>query len=145
MKKTIALQGRGHIGKSTTLRRLYTDFLLKNGYKLIKYEDHGDVDFLAILEKDGELIGITSAGDNYDLLQKRVTILVEAGCTIIVCACRTREGSVYAIEEFVEFQHEFVQKTIASSEEGYENANEKDAKTLFKEVEKALEDSKLAA
>lgn len=142
MKKIIALQAAEKRGKSTTISKLYDELLLENGYEIVRDKFEGyrrGQDLLAILEKHGKLIGISSKAEPYKLVKKRLTILIKAKCTIIVCACRLwGKGGKRAIQEFTEFQLEFMQKTIAKTKEKRKKANEKDAKHLFEIVEELV-------
>lgn len=140
MKKIIALQGKIDSGKTKTFVKLRTD-LLKNEYNFIetyKAEYLIDPEFCTVLEKNGKLIGILSAGDTDEIVYTYLKWLIDKKCTIIICPCRTRGGSVYAIKEFGQFQHEFVHKTIAYSKEDHQLSNEEDAETLFGKVEELI-------
>jgi hypothetical protein len=94
MKKVIALRGLANTGKSSTLRKVYE--LLVSEYTLqpqrlnVKIEGVlNDVNIGVIVSVNGVRIGITSEGDNAEILAAKLRGLEYKGCAIIVCASRT--------------------------------------------------------
>jgi len=104
MKKlVIANRGAGGIGKSASVKAVY--YLLKNrGYHSIleewQYEaETGDIK--AIFDIRGVKVGIESQGDpGYDM-KEAMEELVEAGCEIIVTACRTKSDTYHKVTDYL--------------------------------------------
>ena len=90
--KIIALRGRGGVGKTTTIVKL-ADELVKQGYDRLWREVHGNKTDIVDLfrDKKGVLIGVASAGDNYDEVHSALNNLKSSNAKIIICACRTRD------------------------------------------------------
>lgn len=133
MPTIIALRGIGNTGKSSTIRILY-DLLLENGFQQVNYIDYGR-DFSAIFSNNGQLIGITSSGDTYDLVHGRLQDLVNENCSICVCACRTYDrvppGTNAAILEFENYENQFVEKTIDYNDATQAATNTENAQQLL--------------
>jgi len=139
MNTIIGLRGKGGAGKTTTIGKLFE--LLKSDYKI---ESSSFVaigtDFKAILFRNDIKIGISSWGDSYDLVFNALKELMDAGCTICVCACRTYDrinpGTNAAITQFTNYKHKFIEKTIANKTTTIDEASSRDADILFAEIEK---------
>jgi len=135
MATIIALRGRANCGKSETIRIL-PELLVQNGYQQIRSNLGTHVDFTAVLEKNRTLVGITSAGDTFDLVHDSLQELIDDGCEICVCACRTHDrgghGTNAAIDTFAEYQKRYVEKTISSD---HAQANRADAQRILDEIE----------
>lgn len=136
----IALRGKGNTGKSTTIRLLH-GVLIQNGYQVVSttFNPQGG-DFRTLFSKNGKLIGITSSGDTYDLVHDNLHALINAGCTICVCACRTFDrgghGTNAAIDTFLPtYQKQYSDKTIAATPGQEQGANQNDCQTLFETVD----------
>ncbi len=140
MNTIIGLRGKGGSGKTTTIGKLF-ELLKKNGYEI---ESSSFVaigtDFKAILFRNDIKIGISSWGDSYDLVFNALKELMDAGCTICVCACRTYDrinpGTNAAITQFTNYKHSFIQKTVAYNKITIDDASSKDADVLLAEIEK---------
>ncbi len=142
MNRIIALRGRGNSGKSATIRLLY-DLLVQNGYQQINSNfkvDGGD--FIAIFSKNGQLIGVTSSGDTYDLVHDSLQELINASCNICICACRTFDrvppGTNAAIIEFTNYENQFIEKTVDDNEATQRTTNGRDAQNLFSAIERLI-------
>lgn len=144
MNTIIGLRGKGGSGKTTTIGKLF-ELLKKNGYEI---ESSSFVaigkDFKAILFRNNIKIGISSLGDNYDLVFDALKALMDAGCTICVCACRSydrlkKPGANAAITQFTDYEHLFILKTIANDTTTIDDASSIDADILFAEIEKLFE------
>lgn len=136
MNTIIALRGAGETGKSTTIGKL-RDLLTQHGYRETWYVPAGG-DFLAVFTKEGKKIGVTSSGDTYDLVADRLTDMVNDGCEICVCACRSYDrgrGTNTAIAEFTNYRHQFVQKTVDRNPATQDRTNDTDAQRLFSTVD----------
>jgi len=131
MRRIIALKGRGYSGKTTTIN-LLPNILRANGYISVAgmHQNYGR-DFLDVFENGTQIVGVTSSGDSFDLVHDRLTDLVNAGCDVCVCACRTSGGTHTAISDFTGYVSHFEQKTYAlnPAQEPIVNAN--DANQLF--------------
>jgi len=104
MQKTIiALWGKGGSGKSTTiadalaeLQKHASDSTVKRGRQRLSGPPEV---WSAILTIDGVQVGIASPGDNEQAVIRRVKLLMDAGCQVIVCATRTGGGSAAALRK----------------------------------------------
>lgn len=138
MSRIIALQGRGSSGKTTTINILPA-ILRANGYMQVPgmYQQHG-ADFLDVYENGIIRLGITSSGDTYDLVHDRLTDLINAGCAVCICACRTRDnvppGTIAAVNSFPGFTPTFIQKTYAATPSQEPAVNTADANTVFNAI-----------
>lgn len=141
MNTIIGLRGKGGSGKTTTIGKLF-ELLKKNGYEI---ESNSFIaigtDFKAILFRNDIKIGISSWGDSYDLVFNALKELMDAGCTICVCACRSydrlkKAGTNAAITQFTNYENQFIRKTIANDTITIDDASSRDADILFAEVEK---------
>ncbi|EHQ29791.1 hypothetical protein [Mucilaginibacter paludis] len=131
MGKIIALKGRAESGKSTTIGML-PSILATNGYTLLagSRKVYGK-DFLEIYTKGKLKLGITSAGDSYDLVHDRLDTLVAAKCDDIICACRTYGGTHAAIATFTTYKILYIPKTYAASAAQQRTVNTIDANAVF--------------
>ncbi|MFA5781850.1 MAG: hypothetical protein WC868_06235 [Bacteroidales bacterium] len=140
MKTIIALKGIGDSGKSTTIGMLYRLLSSNNNYHLVEkdYDPNGG-DFIAVFSRNGMLIGITSSGDKYDLVHDKLEKLINMGCVICVCACRSFDryghGTIAAISEFTNFQALYIEKEIAITPDQENAINHNDAQRLFEAIE----------
>lgn len=93
-----ALQGVAQRGKTTTLKDLID--ILKQHYpnaNPIVNTAHGD-DMTVILKNlKGHTVGIETAGDTKDILDASFKVFAAQNCDIIFCACRTKQGTVVAV------------------------------------------------
>lgn len=97
MKKqtVIVLQGKGEMGKSTTLRKLIEILEKGNAEKIGKPEkERRKDDTWAVFDYNDRIIGITTSGDNEDELKPVIEYELPENCDIIVCAARTKGSSV---------------------------------------------------
>lgn len=131
MRRIIALKGRGCSGKTTTIN-LLPNILRANGYASVAgmHQKYGR-DFLDVFENGTQRVGVTSSGDSYDLVHDRLTDLVNAGCDVCVCACRTSGGTHTAIYDFTGYVSHFEQKMYASNPAQEPIVNANDANKLF--------------
>lgn len=100
-KQLIALRGISNVGKSTTLHILYKLLVADSGTKPGFFEMLGyQLDFRAIVVVGGHKIGIVNRGDVSDPLEDFIDGLIARGCSIIVCAARTRGNVGPMLEKF---------------------------------------------
>jgi acetolactate synthase regulatory subunit len=143
MNTIIGLRGKGGTGKTTTIGKLF-EILKKNDYEIqsSSFVMIG-IDFKAILFRNNIKIGISSWGDSYNLVFNALKELMDADCTICVCACRTYDrinpGTNAAIIQFTDYEHKFIEKTIANNTTTIDEASSRDADILFAEIEKLFE------
>jgi hypothetical protein len=134
-KNVFALYGTANAGKSTTLRKLYE--LLTKAYPAahIQIIHPVGVDFTVIIEIDGVLIGIESQGDPGSRLAVSIELFAKRGCFVIVCATRTRGGTVAIVEalkpEFAITWH----RKVAGEED------DKMAQTILSQIRDALKEA----
>ncbi len=135
-----ALRGRGNSGKSTTIR-LLNGLFVQNGYQIVSttFNQQGG-DFRTVFTRKGKLIGITSSGDTFDLVHDNLEALINDGCTLCVCACRTfdryGQGTNAAIDTFLpNYQKQYIDKNVAVTAAQELQANQNDAQTLFNIVD----------
>ena len=143
MKAIIALQGRHDSGKTTTLKKLH-DALIKLGYTLIWSTKKPRGDFMAIFEKNGIFIGITSAGDDYEKVKNKLEELIKQKCSVCICACRSYGYTVEVLEEFEQqgFSVHFQQKTVSETVTKQKSANSEDVQGLVECLVRVLKDKK---
>lgn len=141
MGTIIALRGIGNSGKSNTIRILH-NLILNNGYQVIDSNFNLSSDFHSIFLIRGIRVGITSSGDNYDLVHDNLAILIDNGCEICVCACRTYDrvppGTNAAVEGFNNFDYQYVEKTYDNNVNTQTQTNTTDAQRLLTEIENLL-------
>jgi hypothetical protein len=144
-RRIIALRGRGSIGKTTTIN-MFADMLLTRGWTRESRLLHGNgVDITDVyVGADGVRLGVASAGDNFNEVDKSLRILFDANCTIVVCACRTRDmpdangvvqGTHFAMNQFTN-DITFVIKTIVETDndEQRRRANDADVDRLINTI-----------
>lgn len=98
-KLVIANRGAGYIGKSSSVRAVY-QLLKDKGYKLLVEEWQGE-DIKAIFEVDGVKVGVESQGDPSSQMGETMEKYVEAGCDIIVTACRTKSDTYHKVTDYL--------------------------------------------
>ena len=89
--KLIILAGTANSGKSTTFRKLYTNFIKGNTDFLIKSTfDENMADYQTIVEYKGYRVCIYSWGDNLDNVKGGMDYAAKNNCDILICASRTK-------------------------------------------------------
>lgn len=138
MKRIIALRGKGNSGKTTTIT-LLAQILQKNGWQQVpgKYKQYGK-DFIDMYQKGSILLGVTSSGDTFDLVNNMLQQMDNAKCHIGICACRTydfssKPGTNAAVEGHSKDVF-FVPKTYADGTSKQLQANTLDANTVFNTI-----------
>lgn len=143
MDTILALQGKSESGKSHCIRLLYDRIVLMEGVIVIQTNiNSGYKDFFAIISYNGKIIGITSAGDSYSILEKKLELFEKENCNIIVCACRSfdkgNHGTNSALRKFHNYKLEYIGKTFTDNSNNYFSVNQKDADRLLVEIQKLL-------
>jgi hypothetical protein len=139
MNRIIALRGKGDSGKTATIWMLHA-LLGRHGYTPIPGMFHGRKDVFDILQKNGRLVGITSAGDSFRIVQDRLQALIDNRCQICVCACRSfdraNNGTNAAIASFnPPYTVMYTDKTVQPVLHLQAAANGRDARHLLDVVE----------
>lgn len=104
MAKFIIIRGQRNSGKTTTCGIVYTELLRIAEVRHIfndkdvetnslEYnKENGSLkDFKAILTIKGKMVGIISAGDVADLLEKDINDLIDKKIEIIICCTRSKD------------------------------------------------------
>ena len=90
---------------------------------------------------DGKRIGIESRGDKRTIVEESLETFAEVKCEVILCATRSRGGTCTAVEEFVKanrYKQDRIDKVPEPVEALQDKANEKLARKLVKDIERAL-------
>lgn len=105
MKKVIALSGKSHTGKSTTLDNLIS--FLSHESSLFVREKVISTDFrTAFVYKDGNIkIGIAKPGDNEREITKNINFFEKNNFDICITATRTKGASIVEILNFTKRHH----------------------------------------
>lgn len=134
--KLIVVRGVNNCGKTTAIKLAF-DELRKSASKIVRHVPlhHKEVRG-AIIEIDGIKVGIISLGDVDYILEEWITFLIEQGCQVIVCACRSRGGTVEYLNG-LEVETHFIEKWRVPGDER-ELANRKKAKSVVVAVNEAI-------
>ncbi len=90
MNNIYALQGRGNVGKSSTLKIVYDEIAHKYPSATIQNLTPKTADIKMIISNvNGHVIGIESQGDPNSRLERSLQDFEQAGCNIIFCATRS--------------------------------------------------------
>ncbi len=125
-----ALRGRANSGKTTTISLLY-ELTIGAGFQIVRTNFGIYMDFSSVFLYKGKRIGITSSGDNHDLVHARLQEFAQEGCEICICACRTYGGTNSAIENIPGYRHDYLEKSIGENVETQRVANQGDAQRLL--------------
>ncbi len=87
--KIIAIRGTANVGKSTTIREVYSILIEQHEYNVINADFLQNIDIRVVIEKNGVKVGIESQGDPNSRLEESLNEFERIGCEIIVCATRT--------------------------------------------------------
>lgn len=148
MERTmLALWGISNVGKTTTIRMVYeelraeADTICITPGLLARKEVKA-----AILEIDGVLVGFASQGDFAEILRERLEPLIEAGCSVILCATHTRGGTVDIVTELAEssdppYKLVWIRKSHGQADE--QAANRQGARKIIAEIRKAISSAQL--
>lgn len=144
MKKVIALKGKSNQGKTSTIVKVIE--LLQEKYpswEVIDVYEMGGKERCCIFITDKDLkIGITTQGDNEELIKKNVQPLVDDDCKIIICATRTRGATPKFICNLKNLGYEikFIDKKglPKNTNSDYSGANLQTAKDVMFQIEQTL-------
>jgi len=142
MKKIVVLQGVGEIGKSTTIG-IVRDLFVGEGWEEVEYirGNKNTKDFAVIVEYNSMKLGICTWGDNVVQLELCLPEFCKGGCKFIVCAMRTRGGTVHYVEKFAK-ENGYVLFPIKKSREAiqvnYDKENRKVVAEIFKLIKEAV-------
>jgi hypothetical protein len=138
-KCVFALSGTANVGKSATIKKVYA--LLTDAFPTAPVQNihRMGIDISVIIEIKGILVGIESQGDPNSRLAESIRLFTKAKCTIIICATRTRGGTVMTIKrlqpEFKVIWHHKSPEPHASLRGQRDDAT---AQTIFNQVQGAL-------
>ncbi|HBQ2700407.1 TPA: hypothetical protein MEI52_002787 [Klebsiella pneumoniae] len=105
MNLMMGVFGSSNRGKSETLIFLIKLFEQSDRYASFmaaKPHPGGEKDLIAVFERDGLKIGISTLGDLGSQVEKSTKELAEMGCNVIITATRTQKKTVVAFEKVAE-------------------------------------------
>lgn len=105
MKLMMGVFGASNRGKTETLVLLIHLFERCGRYNAIygpKPADDWSNDLIAVFERDGFRIGISTQGDDGPQVEKSIKDLAEKGCDMIVTATRTKNSTTDAFAKIAE-------------------------------------------
>ncbi|HAX49307.1 MAG TPA: hypothetical protein PK605_05255 [Ignavibacteria bacterium] len=137
MKTILALQGNGKKGKTTTIKLLRKK-LIKFGFVSIYPDFKNKADYMDILKRKGKIVGITTQGDLYEIIDKKLNIMFSYDCLIMVCACRSKGKTIKAVVKHKEMERRFIPKTSGKTAKQRLKANNNDAKYFFKTIKQLI-------
>ncbi len=150
--KIIALRGKENTGKTSSIKLFYKKLLKNEAKELLYVDEYGGVkyeDFYAIVSFKGKTIGITSYGDNGNVLAEPFKEFYNHKCDIVVTACRVREtdkGSLKFIRtqnsEIIYVEKIYIENAdeLPDNDEFIEKINDRQADILLNALEKAIND-----
>jgi hypothetical protein len=138
MSNIIALEGAPSKGKSTTIGMLY-EKMKTNDYSIIQDKKRrGSKDFFVIVEKNRKKIGVTTYGDNPNIIKQKLDFFISKDCTVIVTACRPSsqgDGTKAMVESYTAYTRQYLPKTVETNASRQTVVNLSDAETLLAMVE----------
>lgn len=85
----IVLKGKPNAGKTATINYVYNELKDKRGYIQYRYKKFKKGDFLAVVKKENDIVGIISQGEGIRYIKKFLKEFKEQeGCTKVICAQR---------------------------------------------------------
>jgi hypothetical protein len=141
-KQLIALSGKGSVGKSSTIKIVYS--LLQKKYPTLTVvveplESAKEV--RVVVRINGKRIGIESRGDTRGVVSRALSIFAESKCHIILCATRSRGSTWDAVEEFADqnkYEISRVEKIGEPVQTKQKGANKKCADGIFSVIDSLL-------
>lgn len=143
MKKLIGLYGTSNVGKSQTIKLVYKKLhekfqgiIFHEDFEQITHEN-GDISVIVII--NGKIIGIESQGDPNSRIFFSLPIFAKLKCDIILCATRTRGGTVIEVEKLNnEYEIIWIKKNWEQEKAKHEIENEKIATDILKIITEQL-------
>ncbi len=130
MTDIYVLQGVGSCGKSQTVNLIFRMLRKKYPNASVQIISRGSVDFTVIMDINGVKVGIESQGDPGGRLASSLATFFKNGCTIVICAARTRGMTVDWINAYVPpHQTTFIQQPWCTS--GASTTNSKTAASII--------------
>lgn len=119
----VAVSGIANQGKSSSIKLAYS--LLRKEFPNAQIEEiQIGVDITVVITINGVKVGIESQGDPNSRLFDSLEHFVKIGCKIIVCATRTRGGTVEAVEALSnKFRIEWLSPNPTTSKSKEDHAN----------------------
>ncbi|HIF6269548.1 TPA: hypothetical protein ACX3KD_004506 [Raoultella ornithinolytica] len=105
MNLIIGVFGSSNRGKSETLIfliKLFEQSERYTSFMAAKPHPGEEKDLMAVFERDGLKIGISTLGDLGSQVEKSTKELAEMGCNVIITATRTQKKTVVAFEKVAE-------------------------------------------
>lgn len=104
-KLLLGVFGASERGKTQTLSKLIDKFESDKSYSIpfeLKVSELSSSDEIAIFEKSGIKIGISTEGDYQEIVDKTVRKLINYGCDLIVTATRTKGETTNLINQLAD-------------------------------------------
>jgi Cdc6-like AAA superfamily ATPase len=99
MRTIIAIYGKSNSGKTSTIKEISRVLCERNNISPQLVAEKGE-DIYQVLEIQKVKIGIISQGDVGNWVKEYLKELFDRGCTIIICATRTRGSTCDAVKEY---------------------------------------------
>lgn len=141
MKAVLALSGSSNRGKSTTLNVVIG--LLKAAYPRAQVDERPyKVDRTFLLMIDGRKVGVETQGDPASRLPTSLKRFVDAGCEVIVCACRSYGATKQSVEDLAtqDYAIQWFAKDRSDQAADQARDNEAVATRIFEAVQRALDE-----
>ncbi|MEG0984228.1 hypothetical protein [Algoriella sp.] len=139
MKKIYALYGSKDRGKSETIKLLF-DKLKSLDYEILEIiiPIYGG-DIRVVIKINGKIIAIESQGDPNSRIFESLPSFVKIEADIIICATRTRGGTVKLVEKYnKKYNIIWVKKEHSASISSQKSDNDKLAEKIFKMIKANL-------
>ena len=110
----IVLKGVPNAGKTATINYVYNELKDKRGYILHRHQKFRKGDFLAVVKKENDIVGIISQGEGIPYIKKFLKEFKDQeGCTKVICAQRKDSKTQTDL-----FKNYFILKSIDIQEIG---------------------------
>jgi len=134
----IALRGKANVGKSQTIKSIYESIISTFPNAQVSDLSLG-ADVRAIITIDGCKIGIESQGDPNSRLFKSIKQFVDNKCEIIICATRTRGGTVELVEnQNPPYNILWIEQVVLKKTENWGRSNSIMAQSILDKVLKLM-------
>ena|SRR5690349_19652351 len=131
MKNLIVVRGVANTGKSESIKIAYQMF--KTAYPRAKIQElFVGVDITIIITINGVKVGIESQGDPSSKLFRSLKHFVRTDCQLIICATRTRGGTVDAVNALSrKYEVNWIDKTRIPNPKRWKLNNRSVAREIF--------------